>query len=748
VTRVRAARNKLRGAVWALLLSLLATCLPLHPLPEIHAAPVPANLAGFKATVVGDVCNVRSGPDTTYKVIGSVTMGTTVEVLSYENNWAKVKAGSVTGYIAGWLIDVDLASKGVSARITAADVNVREGPGTDYMVKSMTGRDKVYPAEVKRGAWVRVTLTAGGSTGWISEGLLKLEFTESAPPAADPPKPPTADPPRPLLQGELVVYPARDTLTIYVNPVAGSDVVAKIAKGESAKLLNTEGAYIMVETPNGLRGWVYGPDSRVVSQSDPDIHFIVSQNAWTIGKYPASTVTATDVNFRGGPGTSYPVIGSLDRGDILWVLSTSGDWKQAVSPKGQTGWVAGWLTSPTTPSSGTPFTVSVRGNGGDRRLTVTGPFDSAVIIPSADKRSVVVSTSIFFNTQVQLPVNAFEFGSIKVATSDVTVNFQEKANYDIVEIAPGRVELKFTPIVTSLNVRSTGNSDIVTISTVGYAWADVRREGDLVTLFLPGASLAGEVPACRGQSVKNVTVSPRDGGVDVAVRTTGPLPYQIKQTANSIEATFGVSGLAGKKIVVDPGHEANDPGAIGPTGLAERNVNWEMSVRLVQLLNQAGATAILTRQSLYATTEGPPGFAPKPGQYSQSLSERAAWSQGADLFISIHNNWNYNRSIGGTTIYVCDKNPNATESRRFGSIALSELTLALGTRDLGVKDSNFHVCRESMSPAVLAEVMFLSNPVEESYLRQAQTWEKTAQGLFRAIQRYFGSGSSIPVPGI
>ena len=46
-----------------------------------------------------------------------------------------------------------------------------------------------------------------------------------------------------------------------------------------------------------------------------------------------------------------------------------------------------------------------------------------------------MSTSIFFNTSVEFPVNTFEFGTIKVATSDVTVNFQGKANYDIVEIS-------------------------------------------------------------------------------------------------------------------------------------------------------------------------------------------------------------------------------------------------------------------------------------------------------------------------
>lgn len=739
-----------KGVVWLVVLSLLAAYLP--PIRKTHAAPVPSGLEGFKATVVGDVCNVRSGPDTTYKSLGLVTMGTTVEILSYENNWAKIRTGSLTGYIAGWLIDVDLKSKGVRARITATDVNVREGPGTNCRVKTMTDRDKVYPAEVKRGAWIRVTLTSGGSTGWISESLLRLEFdapsTPPSPPPSTPPSAPPSDIPTPPVQTGLVVFPARDTLTIYANAAPGSSQVAKLAKGESAMIIGAEGAYLMVETPNGLRGWVYGPYARAASLADPSIRFIVSQDAWTLGRYPVSTVTATDVNFRSGPGTSYPVIGSLDRGDTLWVLDTSGEWKHAVSPWGQTGWVAGWLTSTTTPSPGTSFTVSANANGGDRTLTVTGPFESAVVIPSPDKRSVIVSTSIFFNTSVELPVNAFEFGSIKVATSDVTVRFQGKANYDVVENQPGKVVLRFTPVVTSLDVRSSGNTDIITINTVGYAWADIRRDGDVITLFLPGASLANELPPYSGRTVKNVTVSPKDGGVDVAVRTTGPLAYQIKQTADSIQATFGVSGLEGKKIIVDPGHEANDPGAIGPTGLAERNVNWEMAVRLVDILNQAGAEARLTRQSLYATSEGPPGWVPRPGEYSHSLSERAAWSQGADLFISIHNNWNYNRSISGTTVYVCDKNPNASESRRFASLALQELTVALGTRDMGVRDSNFHVCRESMCSSVLVEVMFLSNPVEESYLRKPEVWDKTAQSLFRAVQRYFGAGSSFSAPGI
>lgn len=735
-------RNLAAIAVWALAVSLFITCLPPHRLRKASASPVPKTFEGMRATVIGDVCNLRSGPDTTYEVIGSATAGSVVEILSYENNWAKIRHKDIIGFIAGWLIDVDLRSKSVSARVVATDVNVREGPGANYRVKSMTDKGQSYAALVKRAAWIQVAL--GGGNGWISENLLSLEFPDT-PPATEPTPQPITQPARPPVQGNLVVFPAKDGLKITATAVNGSASAAKLSRGESAKVIGAEGAFLMVETSGGVRGWVYGPDARIAASGDPNIRFIVSETAWTIGKYATSTVTHTDVNFRSGPGTSYPVIGSLDKGDTLRVLETQGDWVQAVSPRGITGWVASWLTSGSAGASGPAFTVSAEAGGGARTLTVTGPFQNSVVLPSESGDSVMVSTSEFFNTLVELPIYSYEFGSIKVAGSDVIVAFQGKANYATVKSAPGDVRLQFTPAVTSVNVRSSGNTDILTINTLGYAVADVKRYGDVISLFLPGASIKGDIPPVHGQSVSGVTVSPRDGGLDVAVRTSGQPAYTIKRTANTIEATFGASGLSGKIIVVDPGHEAEDPGAIGPTGLSERNVNWEMSMRLIDLLTQAGATVRVTRKDLYATSTGPVGWTPKPGEYSDSLSERAAWSTGADLFISIHNNWNYDRSVAGTTLFVCDSNPNATESRRFASLALAEVTLALGTRDRGVKDSNFYVCRESMCPAVLAEVMFLSNPTEESYLRQPQTWEKTAQSLFRAVQKYFGQ--NVPVAG-
>ena len=50
------------------------------------------------------------------------------------------------------------------------------------------------------------------------------------------------------------------------------------------------------------------------------------------------------------------------------------------------------------------------------------------------------------------------------------------------------------------------------------------------------------------------------------------------------------------KIYIDPGHGGNDPGAIGPTGLKEKDVNLNIAVNVGKILSRHGINAILTRQ--------------------------------------------------------------------------------------------------------------------------------------------------------
>ncbi len=77
--------------------------------------------------------------------------------------------------------------------------------------------------------------------------------------------------------------------------------------------------------------------------------------------------------------------------------------------------------------------------------------------------------------------------------------------------------------------------------------------------------------------------------------------------------------LAGKKIVLDPGHGGMDKGAPGG-GLYEANLNLAIATKAAELLRKRGATVTLTRDT----------------DTFLDLNKRAAFSANQDLFLSIH----------------------------------------------------------------------------------------------------------------
>jgi len=682
---------------------------------------VPDSFQGFKAIVVGDVCNLRAGPGTTYPRVGQVIQGTWLDIVFVENNWVKIRYKNKQAWIASWLVDIDLGSRAINARITRTDVNVRQGPGTNFPVIFLTQRGRIFPAEAKRGEWIRVSL-GNGKTGWIHGSLLQLEL--------------------PSLLGseksraDILVFPAERSIKIWQTPIQGSTVLGSLQEGQSARYITSRGAWIAVETSDGTKGWVYGPQARIYSLKDPSLSFGVSESSWSIGKYKTVTVTATDVNFRSGPGTNYPVLTMVDRGDVLRVIQTQDRWINAVSPRGVVGWIASWLTSGVDDKF-LAFSVTVDASQSSRILTVTGPFESSRIISENDGYSLRVSTSVFFNTEGCLDINCFEFESIQVATSDVTIKFKEKPWYVVREQSPGRVVIEFSPTITSIAMHAQEDSDVLTINTLGYAWPDVTRNGNSLSFFLPGASYSGHSVEFQGRLVRSIDLLPQDGGLTLALNTLQNTPYLLKKTANSLQAYFPLPGLAGKIIVIDPGHGGNDPGAIGPTGVTERSVNWEIAERLAHLLQQSGAIVQLTRRGPHEDATAPSNWNPGPDEYAGDLAKRVAWSRNAHVFISIHNDYHYNRDISGTTSYICKRTLNSSESWRLASLIQKELSAALGTVDRGVRDSNFFVTREALCPSVLVEVMYLSNLQEEQLLKHPQTFDKAAHALYRALQQYF-----------
>lgn len=220
--------------------------------------------------------------------------------------------------------------------------------------------------------------------------------------------------------------------------------------------------------------------------------------------------------------------------------------------------------------------------------------------------------------------------------------------------------------------------------------------------------------------------------------------------------------LSIKRIVVDAGHGGRDPGAIGRSGLKEKDVNLDIAKRLSKLLSERGIDVVMTRSI--------DRFIP--------LSSRVdiANRSGADLFISVHSNSNRVRSLNGFEVYyVC---PTVGDSKRAlntaksvpfpssaGMLVSNSLDLKailwdmfytdkraesvelskslcwairnnLDARLLGVKAARFEVLKGVRMPAVLVEVGFVSNVDEERKLKNSFYRQKAAESLMQGIEEY------------
>lgn len=186
------------------------------------------------------------------------------------------------------------------------------------------------------------------------------------------------------------------------------------------------------------------------------------------------------------------------------------------------------------------------------------------------------------------------------------------------------------------------------------------------------------------------------------------------------------------KIVIDPGHGGYDPGAIGPNGLREADVSLQVALRLASILEQAGASIKLTRDSDIA-----PGGSNDVNRDLQARCEIAnSWP--ADYYVSIHCNSAGSPAAGIET--YCYKYGGMGE--KLARAIQAELVAATGRNDRGVKEANFYVLRRTNMPAVLVELAFISNPEEERLLGQAGYQQRCALAISRAITRTLG----LPVP--
>lgn len=219
----------------------------------------------------------------------------------------------------------------------------------------------------------------------------------------------------------------------------------------------------------------------------------------------------------------------------------------------------------------------------------------------------------------------------------------------------------------------------------------------------------------------------------LASSPTDAPPPAAEKAFNVEETMDGV--LAGKTVVVDPGHGGmvralGDFGTEGVGPVPEKEIVLDVARYLAELLRGAGADVVMTRETDVNPAQGTVYESVPHGQ----LLARVATAREAagDVFVSIHADANGDPQVHGTTTYYFHAQSAALARHLQDAVAL-----ARNSRNLGARRKGFMVVRDVPMPAALVEIGFLSNPEEAVRLADPAEQRLIAQALFDGLTAYF-----------
>ncbi len=270
-----------------------------------------------------------------------------------------------------------------------------------------------------------------------------------------------------------------------------------------------------------------------------------------------------------------------------------------------------------------------------------------------------------------------------------------------------------------------------------------------------------EFPLKSGYETQESFVDPVNGDIIITIHNK-----MLSSVGNSNLDDL-VSKWKFDVIVIDAGHGGKDVGAIGVTGVKEKDVNLGIALKLGKLIKKKmpGIKVVYTR---------------KTDKFVELYKRgKIANENNGKLFISIHCNSLKKKpsSTNGFEIYLLrpgrtkeaiaiaefensviklEENPDRYQkltdenfilvsmahsafmrySEKFSELLNKEYLKSTKLKSRGIKQAGFYVLVGASMPGILLETGFLSNRKDEKYLKSAAGQQNIAKALFKAIEQY------------
>lgn len=186
-----------------------------------------------------------------------------------------------------------------------------------------------------------------------------------------------------------------------------------------------------------------------------------------------------------------------------------------------------------------------------------------------------------------------------------------------------------------------------------------------------------------------------------------------------------------KTIVIDAGHGGIDGGCVGiSTKVKESDLNLLYAQTLQKLSKGVGLKVIMTRESEEGLYEP---FAKNKKKSEMEKREKIIKNSNADLFVSVHMNSLFNKSLCGAQVFYKKGNEEA-------KVFADDITQGLKANEINIrgesKVGDYYVLNCHNKAGVLIECGFLSNEREEKMLQEEKYRQKFCEGVLKGVLNF------------
>ena len=191
-----------------------------------------------------------------------------------------------------------------------------------------------------------------------------------------------------------------------------------------------------------------------------------------------------------------------------------------------------------------------------------------------------------------------------------------------------------------------------------------------------------------------------------------------------------------KTVIIDAGHGGEDGGASSASGLIEKHLNLEISSILCEMLKDAGVSVVMTRTDDRLLYDRSVDFEGRKKKLDLAARLEVAKTYEESVFVSIHMNSFSDKRYSGLQVWYSPKCP---ESMVLAQKIQSNTRMSLqpnNKRSIKAADSKIFLLDNAISPAVLVECGFLSNPDEARLFESDEYKTKIAKVIFDSILEF------------